>query len=83
MYPVLSALPILGILLKIFTHKSGAIQLEYTFDDEKADEYNRRIGAWKIVSEGYKEWQIIQEANVTNQKVNAEQKGASREWFAR
>lgn len=70
-YPVLSVLPILGIIIKIVAHKFGAVQLEYTFDDEKADEYDRRIGAWQILAEGDKEWQIIQETNVTNLKVNA------------
>lgn len=70
-YPVLTLLPIIGIILKIVAHKSGTVQLEYTLDDEKKDEYNRRIGAWKILAEGDKEWQVIQEAHVSNQKVNA------------
>ncbi|MPM13469.1 hypothetical protein SDC9_59826 [bioreactor metagenome] len=70
-YPLLVVLPILGIILKIIAHKSGAVQLEYTLDDEKEDEYNRRIGAWQILAEGDKEWQVIQEAQVLNQKVNA------------
>lgn len=70
-YPLLFILPILGIILKIVAHKTGAVQLEYTLDDEKEDEYNRRIGAWQILAEGDKEWQVIQEAHVTNQKINA------------
>lgn len=71
-YPVLAILPIFGIILKtIVAHKYGAVQLDYTLDDEKEDEYNRRIGAWKILAEGDKEWQVIQETQVTNQKVNA------------
>lgn len=70
-YPVLAILPIIGIILKVVAHKSGAVQLEYTLDNEKEDEYNRRIGAWQILAEGDKEWQIIQEAYVSNQKVNA------------
>ncbi len=70
-HPVLAILPIIGIILKIVSHKSGAVQLEYTLDNEKGDEYNRRIGAWQILAEGDKEWQIIQEAHVSNQKVNA------------
>lgn len=70
-YPLLAILPIIGIILKIVAHKSGAVQLEYTLDDEKEDEYNRRIGAWQILAEGDKEWQVIQEVNVLNQKTNA------------
>lgn len=70
-YPVLAILPIIGIILKIVAHKSGAVQLEYTLDDDKEDEYNRCIGAWQILAEGDKEWQVIQEAHVSNQKVNA------------
>ena len=69
--PLLALLPIMGIILKIIARKTGAVQLEYTLDDEKEDEYNRRIGAWQILAEGDKEWQVIQEARVTNQKVNA------------
>lgn len=70
-YPALAILPIIGIILKIVAHKSGAVQLEYTLDDDKEDEYNRRIGAWQILAEGDKEWQVIQEAHVYNRKVNA------------
>lgn len=74
-YLLLAILPVLGILLKIVVRKSGAVQLVYTLDDEKEEEYNRRIGAWQILAEGDKEWQVIQESHVSNQKINA---GASR-----
>lgn len=70
-YPILAILPIIGIILKIVAHKSGAVQLEYTLDVEKEDEYNRRIGAWQVLAEGDREWQIVQETHVSNQKVNA------------
>jgi hypothetical protein len=70
-YPVMAILPIIGIILKIVAHKTGTVQLEYTLDDEKKEEYNRRIEAWEILAESDKGWQIIQEANVSNQKVNA------------
>lgn len=74
-YPLLIVLSIVGIILKFVAHKSGSVQLEYTLDDEKTDEYNRRIGAWQILAEGDKEWQIIQETYVTNRKINS---GANR-----
>ncbi|TEB07773.1 hypothetical protein Psch_01328 [Pelotomaculum schinkii] len=64
-------LPIIGIVLKVVAHKTGVVDLDYSFDDEKADEYNRRIGAWLVLSEGDREWQVIQEASVSNTKVNA------------
>lgn len=70
-YPVLAILPIIGIILKIVANKLGTVQLEYALDDDKEDEYNRRIGAWQILADGDKEWQVIQEAHVSNQKVNA------------
>lgn len=70
-HPLLVLLPIIGIIMKIVVHKAGSVQLEYTLDSEKEDEYNRRTGAWQILAEGDKEWQIIQETNVMNRKVNA------------
>ena len=70
-YPLLALVPIIGIILKIFAHKTGSVQLEYTLDSEKDDEYNRRIGAWQILAEGDKEWQVIPESDVMNRKVNA------------
>lgn len=73
--PVLIIIPLIGILLKVVSHTKGAIQLEYEFDAEKEDEHNRRMGAWIILAEGDKEWQIITETHNNNTKVHA---GASR-----
>lgn len=73
--PALLVLPIIGVILKIVAHTNGAVHLEYDFDAEKEEEHNRRIGAWIILAEGDKEWQVITEAHNTNTKVNA---GASR-----
>ena len=68
--PFLAILPVLGILLKIF-YKPNAIQLDYALDDEKNDEYNRRIGAWHILTESEKKWQIVHSIQNNNQKTNA------------
>lgn len=73
--PILLLIPVIGVILKIVAHTKGAVHLEYDFDAEKEDEHNRRIGAWIILAEGDKEWQIITEAHNSNTKVNA---GASR-----
>lgn len=73
--PGLLVVPLIGIILKIVAHTKGAVHLEYDFDSEKGDEHNRRIGAWIILAEGDKEWQVITETHNTNTKVNA---GASR-----
>jgi hypothetical protein len=70
-YPALTVLPIIGIILKIIAHRAGPVQLEYTLDDDREEEYNRRVGAWQILAEGRKEWQIIQEKHCSDQKVNA------------
>ena len=70
-YLPLIILSIFGIILKIIVHKAGVVNLEYTLDSEKKEEYNRRIGAWQILAEGDKEWQVIQDNHVTNTKVNA------------
>ena len=56
-------------------NKFGVIEMEYTLDDEKVDEYNLKIGAWTILNESQHMWQIVQQAAVSNTKVNA---GASR-----
>ncbi|MCL2283570.1 MAG: DUF4236 domain-containing protein [Fibromonadales bacterium] len=58
-HPLALILPALGIILKIIVHKACPVGLEYSLDGEKADEYNRRIGAWQILAEGDKEWQVI------------------------
>lgn len=70
-YPFLLILPVFGIILKVVAHKSSSVYLEYTLDSGKTDEYERRIGAWQILAEGDKEWQILQEADVLNRKANA------------
>ena len=44
--PVFALLPIAGIVLKVMAHTAGRVDLEYSFDAEKEDEHNRRIGAW-------------------------------------
>ncbi|WP_407312511.1 DUF4236 domain-containing protein [Desulfosporosinus sp. SB140] len=73
--PFFLIVTVIGIVLKIMANKSGVVELEYTFDDEKVDEYNRKIGAWTILNESQQMWQIVQQAAVSNTKVNA---GASR-----
>jgi len=73
--PVLLVVPLIGVFLKIVAHTKGTVQLVYDFDAEKEDEHNRRIGAWIILAEGDKEWQVITETHNSNTKVHA---GASR-----
>lgn len=69
--PVFVVLPIIGLVLKISARRGGRVNLEYSFDAEKQDEHNRRIGAWQLLVEGEKEWQILSERFNTNTKVNA------------
>lgn len=73
--PVLIVLPIIGGILKVVARTKGAVTLEYDFDAEKEEEHNRRVGAWIILAEGDKEWQILTETQNLNTKVTA---GASR-----
>jgi hypothetical protein len=61
----------IGIILKIMARKIGVVSLEYSFEDGKADEYDHRTEAWMTLAECQKVWQIVQEATVTNRKVNA------------
>ena len=74
-HKALILLPIVGVVLKIIAHTSGRVNLEYSFDAEKEDEHNRRIGAWQLLAEGEKEWQVLTEQFNSNKKVNA---GANR-----
>ena len=74
-HPAFIILPVVGIVMKIAAHTFGRVDLEYSFDAEKEDEHNRRIGAWQLLAEGKKEWQVITEQFNNNRKVNA---GASR-----
>jgi len=73
--PALVVLPILGGILKVVARTKGAVTLEYDFDAEKGEEHNRRVGAWIILAEGDKEWQVLTETHNSNTKVHA---GASR-----
>lgn len=45
--------------------------MEYILDEETSEEYSRRIGAWEILAESDKKWQIVQEVQVMNKKANA------------
>lgn len=74
-HPAFLLIPFAGIVLIIVAHTAGRVNLEYSFDSEKQDEHNRRIGAWQLLAEGNKEWQILTEQFNNNQKVNA---GANR-----
>ncbi len=69
--PVFFLLLVLGIVLKIMAHKSGRVDLEYSFDAEAQDEHDRRISAWQLLAEGKKEWQITSEQFNSNTKVHA------------
>ena len=69
--PMFGALPLLGCILKIYAHTSGRISLNYSFDAEKEDEYNRKIGAWQLLADGDKEWQVLSEQYNSNTRVHA------------
>ena len=69
--PVFFLLLVLGIVLKVMAHKSGRVELEYSFDAEAKDEHDRRIGAWQLLAEGKKEWQITSEQFNSNTKLHA------------
>ncbi len=70
-HPAFILLPVVGIILKIVAHTAGRVGLEYSFDLEKQDEHNRRIGAWQLLAEGDKEWQVLSEQFNNNSKITA------------
>lgn len=59
------------MVLKIFAHKAGVVNLDYSFDDDQAHEYNRKLNAWLTLNESQQMWQVIQQKSVTNTKFNA------------
>ena len=69
--PFFIFLPIIGLFLKIMARRTGVVELDYSLDDEKADEYKKRISAWRVLAECEKEWQVVQEASISKTKVNA------------
>ncbi|MCM0707740.1 DUF4236 domain-containing protein [Faecalicatena sp. BF-R-105] len=69
--PAFILLPIIGGVLKVMARSKGAVNLEYDFDAEKEEEHDRRVGAWIILAEGAKEWQILIETYNSNTKVHA------------
>lgn len=64
-------IPIIGLLLKTIAHRTGAVALDYDLDHEKAEEYKKRIEAWKVLARCEKKWQVVQEAAVLKTKTNA------------
>ena len=73
--PAFALLPITGVVLIVVAHTAGRVNLEYSFDLEKQEEHERRIGAWQLLAEGKREWQILTEQLGRDRKRNA---GASR-----
>lgn len=69
--PAFILLPIVGGVLKVMARSKGAVNLEYDFDAEKEEEHDRRVGAWIILAEGAKEWQVLTETYNSNTKVHA------------
>lgn len=69
--PAFILLPIIGGVLKVMARSKGAVNLEYDFDVEKEEEHDRRVGAWIILAEGAKEWQVLTETYNSNTKVHA------------
>lgn len=69
--PAFILLPIIGGVLKVMARSKGAVNLEYDFDPEKEEEHDRRVGAWIILAEGAKEWQVLTETYNSNTKVHA------------
>lgn len=69
--PAFILLPIIGGVLKVMARSKGAVTLEYDFDAEKKEEHDRRVGAWIILAEGAKEWQVLTEIYNSNTKVHA------------
>lgn len=69
--PAFILLPIIGGVLKVMARSKGAVNLEYDFDAEKEEEHDRRVGAWIILAEGAKEWQVLTETYNSNTKVHA------------
>lgn len=70
-HPAFALIPFAGIILMIAAHTAGRVDLDYTFDPEKKDEHDRRIGAWQLLAEGKKEWQVLTEQLNTISKTNA------------
>jgi len=67
--------PIVGIILKVILRTKGKIDLQYIIEDGLEDEYKKKLGIWLSLNNCDSMWQIVQEASVSNTKVNA---GASR-----
>ena len=73
--PVFIFLPIIGLVLKAMSRSKWTVNLEYDFDSEKEEEHNRRVGAWIVLAEGAKEWQVLTKIYNSNTKAYA---GATR-----
>ena len=74
-FPFFLVVAILGLVLKIALMKWGKIELNYELDQYAEEKHLQSYNAWISLNENKKLWQIIQQANVSNIKINA---GASR-----
>ena len=78
---ILSAIPffiftaLVGIIFKIYIHKSMSIPLEYEFDEESKQQYNILASAWMALNNNQKFWQVISAKDNVDKKRNA---GANR-----
>lgn len=62
---------IIGIILKVFLHYKAKINIEYNFEDDTFETFNKRNSSWLLLNKSNMKWQILSQAFNKNLKVNA------------
>lgn len=69
--PLILALFIVGVILKVVTIMFLRIPVEYEFDDYAKEKYQQQCDRWISLNKSKKLWQIISSAKVTQKKQAA------------
>lgn len=62
---------IVGIILKVFLHCKAKINIEYNFEDDTFETFNKRNSSWLLLNKSNMKWQILSQTFNKNLKVNA------------
>jgi hypothetical protein len=62
---------IFTIPLKFYVKKRYKVKLNYNFEDNTYELFEKKLKTWKLLNNSIKKWQIISQAKVINKKINS------------
>ena len=70
-YPIFLIATCACLALKIYVHKEGKIDLDYTIDDDQREIINERMRPLKKIAQSRKMWSVIQSSRVIDSKYTS------------